>query len=102
MKQVELAKQLGVSKSYLSMILNGQRMPNPELARKISSLEVHKTEPVSPCKGGALPAKLQPHLSSIIATKGLIRNLAEWLQKLDRLKVLCCVSTCTKISEAIS
>ena len=44
MKQVELAQQLGISKSYLSMILSGQRIPNPELARRISSLEVHKYE----------------------------------------------------------
>ena len=61
MKQVELSKQLGISKSYLSMILNGQRTPNPELALRLSSQKVHKTEPVSPCKGGALPAELQPH-----------------------------------------
>ncbi len=44
MKQVELAQQLGISKSYLSMILSGQRTPNQELARKISSLEVHNFE----------------------------------------------------------
>ncbi|MFC1949013.1 helix-turn-helix domain-containing protein [Chloroflexota bacterium] len=44
MKQVELAQQLGISKSYLSMILSGQRIPNPELARRLSSLEVHNFE----------------------------------------------------------
>ncbi len=37
MKQVELAQRLGVSKSYLSMILSGQRRASPELAEKISS-----------------------------------------------------------------
>jgi len=40
MKQTELAKELGISKSYLSMILNGQRKPNPGLGRKLSSLEI--------------------------------------------------------------
>jgi transcriptional regulator with XRE-family HTH domain len=40
MKQVELAKQLGISKSYLSMILSGQRKASPEMARKLSSLKV--------------------------------------------------------------
>jgi len=44
MKQVELAKKLGISKSYLSMILSGQRLPSPELERRLSSLEVHKSE----------------------------------------------------------
>jgi len=44
MKQVELAQRLGISKSYLSMILNGQRIPNPELAGRLSSLEVHNFE----------------------------------------------------------
>ena len=66
MKQVELAQQLGISKSYLSMILSGKRTPNQELARKISSQKVHKTEPVSPCKGGALPIELQPRVSSVL------------------------------------
>ena len=37
MKQVEIARQLGISKSYLSMILSGQRKASPELAEKISS-----------------------------------------------------------------
>jgi len=63
MKQVELAQQLGISKSYLSMILSGKRTPNTELARRISSLEVHKFEPNSPCKGGALPIELQPQIA---------------------------------------
>lgn len=40
MKQIELAKDLGISKSYLSMILSGQRKPNSELSRKLSSLGV--------------------------------------------------------------
>ena len=51
MKQVELAQQLGISKSYLSMILSGQRIPNQELARRISSLEVHNFEAVSSLRG---------------------------------------------------
>ena len=38
MKQVELARKLGISKSYLSMILSGQRIPNPDLIERISSL----------------------------------------------------------------
>ena len=45
MKQIELAKELGVSKSYLSMILSGQRKPNAELANKLrrySGKLVHK------------------------------------------------------------
>ena len=50
MKQVELAQQLGISKSYLSMILSGKRTANSELSRKLSSLEVHKTETNSTCK----------------------------------------------------
>jgi len=38
MRQTELAQRLGISKSYLSMILNGQRTPNSELAGRLSSL----------------------------------------------------------------
>ena len=36
MKQVELAKRLGISKSYLSMILSGQRRCPTEIASKLS------------------------------------------------------------------
>ncbi|MFC2020727.1 helix-turn-helix domain-containing protein [Chloroflexota bacterium] len=31
MKQVELAQKLGISKSYLGMILKGQRKGSPEI-----------------------------------------------------------------------
>ncbi|MFC2003155.1 helix-turn-helix domain-containing protein [Chloroflexota bacterium] len=66
MKQVELAQQLGISKSYLSMIMSGKRTPNQELARKISSQKVHKSETNSQCKGGALPAELQPRWTEVL------------------------------------
>ena len=38
MKQIEVAKKLGISKSYLSMILSGQRIPNSKLLRELNSL----------------------------------------------------------------
>jgi transcriptional regulator with XRE-family HTH domain len=66
MKKVEIARELGISKSYLSMILSGKRIPKPELAKKLSSLEVHKSEANYPCKGGALPAELQPRLLPVL------------------------------------
>ena len=40
LKQSQLAKELGISKSYLSMILSGQRQCPSELMDKISSLGV--------------------------------------------------------------
>jgi len=40
MKQSEVAKTLGISKSYLSMILNGQRKASPELSEQLCSLGV--------------------------------------------------------------
>ncbi len=51
MKQVELAQRLGISKSYLSMILSGQRIPNPQLARRLSSLGVVNFEAGSSLRG---------------------------------------------------
>jgi transcriptional regulator with XRE-family HTH domain len=43
LKQNHLAKQLGVSKSYLSMILSGQRKAPTELLSKLQSIPgVHK------------------------------------------------------------
>ena len=43
MKQIELAQQLGISRSYLSMILSGQRKCPLELGEKLQSIPgVHK------------------------------------------------------------
>ena len=43
LKQSQLAKELGVSKSYLSMILSGQRKATPELVERLQSIPgVHK------------------------------------------------------------
>jgi transcriptional regulator with XRE-family HTH domain len=43
LKQSQLAKELGISKSYLSMILSGQRQCPPELVVKLQSIPgVHK------------------------------------------------------------
>jgi transcriptional regulator with XRE-family HTH domain len=61
MKQVELAQQLGISKSYLSMILSGQRIPNPELAQRISSLGVHNFEAKSSLARRHSTTELLPH-----------------------------------------
>jgi len=43
LSQSQLAKELGVSKSYLSMILSGQRKASPEFIEKLQSVPgVHK------------------------------------------------------------
>jgi len=43
LKQSQLAKQLGISKSYLSMVLSGKRKANSELISKLQSIPgVHK------------------------------------------------------------
>ncbi len=43
LKQSQLAKELGISKSYLSMILSGQRKCPSELGEKLQSIPgVHK------------------------------------------------------------
>jgi plasmid maintenance system antidote protein VapI len=42
-RQNEIAKQLGISKSYLSMILNGDRRLTPELAERLQQVPgIHK------------------------------------------------------------
>jgi transcriptional regulator with XRE-family HTH domain len=42
-KQSQIARELGISKSYLSMILSGQRNCPPELIEKLQSIPgVHK------------------------------------------------------------
>ena len=43
LKQSQLSKELGISKSYLSMILSGQRKCPPELVDKLQSIPgIHK------------------------------------------------------------
>ena len=42
LNQAQIAQRLGISKSYLSMILNGKRKATPELLESIKSIpEVH-------------------------------------------------------------
>ena len=47
-KQNQIAEELGISKSYLSMILSGQRKCPSELAERLQTIlnvhKVHKTE----------------------------------------------------------
>ena len=78
MKQVQLAQQLGIGKSYLSMILRGKRKRSPELMRRLSSLEVHNFEPTPQCKGDALPAKLRPHQLKYYSNKGSYSQFARY------------------------
>ena len=43
LNQAQIAKELGISKSYLSMILSGQRKCPPELVEKLQSIPgIHK------------------------------------------------------------
>jgi len=43
LKQSQIAKELGISKSYLSMILSGERKCPPELVEKLQSIPgIHK------------------------------------------------------------
>ncbi len=51
LKQNQLAKELGISKSYLSMILSGQRKGSPELVERIRSLKTVNFEAIFPLRG---------------------------------------------------
>ena len=42
MKQVELAKQLGVSKAYISMVLNGKKQPSKQITKALAELGVNQ------------------------------------------------------------
>jgi len=61
----QLAKELEVSPSYLSMILSGQRKCPEKLQGAIYSFtNVHRTKLNSACKAGTLPAELLPQIRS--------------------------------------
>jgi transcriptional regulator with XRE-family HTH domain len=62
MKQEELAQMLRISKSYLSMILSGQRKPNPELARKLCGLSVSFEANYQILSHARLPIPTLPHV----------------------------------------
>ena len=75
MKQTEIAQRLGISKSYLSMILSGQRNTNPELANKLRRYSgdlVHKKVVNSKAKlcleGRNSTAELLPHILVVFTT----------------------------------
>jgi transcriptional regulator with XRE-family HTH domain len=51
LKQNQLAEKLGVSKSYLSMIMGGKRPCPPDLAEKLQSIQgVHKVVNFQTCE----------------------------------------------------
>ena len=61
-RQNEIAKELGISKSYLSMILNGQRKCPGKLQISLSMFtNVHRTKLNGAWKAGTLPTELLPH-----------------------------------------
>lgn len=41
MKQVELAKQVGVSRAYISMVMSGKKKPGKDVVNKLSRLGVN-------------------------------------------------------------
>ncbi len=51
MKQVQLAKKLGISKSYMSMVLSGKRRLKPALLCELSSQEMRDFEAISSLRG---------------------------------------------------
>jgi transcriptional regulator with XRE-family HTH domain len=69
MRQNEIAKELGISKSYLSMILSGQRRIPEHLEKPLSEL-VHKnqiqTVPSKQWAVGSSPARDATELSLLI------------------------------------
>ena len=68
MKQVELAQQLGISKSYLSMMLSGKREIPAHLKKPLSEL-VHKNPiQIAPSKQG-VPRSSRGGDASNLATK---------------------------------
>ena len=41
MKQVEIAKTLGVSKAYVTMLMNGKRKPSKQIVNKLKLMDVN-------------------------------------------------------------
>ena len=70
MKQVELAQRLGISKSYLSMILSGKRKAPAHLEKPFCELIHNKTASGSASQAGSrefesrLPLHFQKDVSS--------------------------------------
>ena len=73
MKQKDIAKRLGISKSYLSMVLRGQRAITPQLLDKLQRTpEVHKIvnfKAESSLARRRSIAELLPHASHIGAER---------------------------------
>ena len=45
--KAELARQLGVSRAYITMIANGKRKPSEDIVNKMSGLDVNKQLQIS-------------------------------------------------------
>ncbi len=70
MKQVDLAKQLGVSKAYVSMVLSGKKKPSKQIATRLKRMGIEVNSQVnfeakSPILSHArLPIPTLPHMQS--------------------------------------
>ena len=47
MKQVDLAKQLGVSKAYVSMVLSGKKKPSKQIATRLKRMGIEVNSQVN-------------------------------------------------------
>jgi hypothetical protein len=80
MKQIELAKELGVSKSYVSMILSGRRNPPCRIKAKLSSLGVVNIERGNSLRGRC-PKPLDECATHLTATKCSQKSATGFLDK---------------------
>jgi len=62
----QMARELQISPSYLSMILRGQRQPNPELREKLCSLGMFTDKAKLCLEGRHSTTELLPRNKSIL------------------------------------
>ena len=48
MTQAELARELGVSRAYISMVLSGRKQPSKRMAERLTELVNSEANPVDP------------------------------------------------------
>ncbi len=60
--KVELARQLGVSRAYITMITNGKRKPSEDIVNKLNGLGVNKQLQISnPKSCSSASSDTSPH-----------------------------------------
>ena len=79
MNKAELARQLGVSRAYITMIANGKRKPSEDIVNKLNSLSLETNQIVNKSEANLLTLNQQVTGSIPVRLTNFVANSTHFL-----------------------